>query len=347
MNGGNGTVSASESLAVRLLERGAGAAVTDLMAEANPLGAMLAEVYNFLLGRDLRWASLYMELAHRFPFDGFGPANALSRGRTLRLIERRRPDAVVLICPWIVGPVLGALRRLSGPRPKVYVVVVDLGTGLAPSWFNPGVDFTTLPTRQAQRWLREHGLDGHPSEVTGMPLSPAVLEQGAPPACLDGLSGPVVAVLGGREGGRNTLAIADRLLERHLDASIVVQCGKNRALLRAASRRKGVRAVGFLDSLIPLMRASSVVVTKPGALTVSELVALRKPFVLDTWPAVMPQERGNVQFVREERCGLIASRPEDIPPMVESALDGRRSFSYPEIYGTDRIADIILKGGAP
>lgn len=347
MNGGHGTVSASESLAAHLRARGARATVTDLMAEANPLGAMLAELYNHLLRRDLRWASLYMELAHRFPFDGFAPGNALSRGATLRLIERQKPDALVLVCPWIVGPVLGALRRLPGPRPKVYVVVVDLGAGLAPSWFNPGADFTTLPTRQARRWLQEHGLDGHPSEVTGMPLSPDILAPSGAPGPPDLPDGPVVTVLGGREGGRNTLGIVDRLLERRPEASIVVQCGRNRALLKSASRRKGARAVGFLDSLIPLMRASSVVVTKPGALTVSELVALKKPFILDTWPAVMPQERGNVQFVRDESCGLIASRPEEIPPMVESVLGGRRSFAHPDIYGTDRIGDIILKGGAP
>ncbi|MBM4250010.1 MAG: hypothetical protein FJ149_11410 [Euryarchaeota archaeon] len=345
MNGGHGTVSASESLATWLRSRGAEAAVTDIMQVANPLGALLAEVYNHLLRGDLRWASLYMEFAHRFPFDGFAPANALSRGRTLRFLGRERPDAVVLVCPWIIGPVLGALRRLPPPWPKVYTVVVDLGAGMAPSWFNPGVDFTALPTAQARRWLQGCGLDGHPSAVMGMPLSPAILERRETPACLEGLNGPIVTVLGGREGSRNALAIADRLLKARVEASIVIQCGQNRALLRAASRRKGVWAVGFVESLIGLMRTSSVVITKPGALTVSELVALRKPFILDLWPAVMPQERGNVQFVREEGCGLISSRRDDISGMTESVLEGRHVFHHPNIYGTDRIGELVLGGG--
>jgi hypothetical protein len=58
----------------------------------------------------------------------------------------------------------------------------------------------------------------------------------------------------------------------------------------------------------------------------------------------MPQERGNVEYVREEKCGLIAQRLKEIPPMVSHILDGRPEFSYPRIYGTDRIGELILKG---
>jgi hypothetical protein len=67
--------------------------------ETNPLGDFLAEIYNSLLRSDLRFASLYMELAHRFPFNEFEPANSLFRTRILHLLEREKPDAVVLICP--------------------------------------------------------------------------------------------------------------------------------------------------------------------------------------------------------------------------------------------------------
>ena len=134
-------------------------------------------------------------------------------------------------------------------------------------------------------------------------------------------------------------------MKNRLDATILIQSGRNRSLERAASRRNGVEVIGFPESIIPLFQASSVVITKPGALTISELVALKKPFILDTSPAVMPQERGNVEFVREENCGLIAHKLADIPTMVERILSRRPEFSYPQIYGTDRIGEFILKRG--
>jgi hypothetical protein len=88
MNGGHGTISASLALRKYLRSRGAECSVVDFMKETNPLGNVLAEIYNSLLRRDLRFASLYMELAHRLPFNDFEPANALSRNRILRLLEK-------------------------------------------------------------------------------------------------------------------------------------------------------------------------------------------------------------------------------------------------------------------
>jgi processive 1,2-diacylglycerol beta-glucosyltransferase len=344
MNGGHGTISASLALGKYLRSRGAECSVIDFMKEANPLGNVLADVYNSLLRRDLRLASLYMELAHRFPFNDFEPANSLYRNRILRLFERERPEAVVLICPWIIGPVLQALRRRGGEKPKVYTVVVDLGRGMTPSWFNPGVDFTSLPTRQARDFLKQFGLSDHAAAVMGMPLTPEVQAPASVPEYLQDIRGPLCTVLGGREGGRNSLRIVDLLLKSRVDATALIQCGRNRSLERAASRRNGIKVIGFPESIIPLFQTSSVVITKPGALTISELVALKKPFILDTSPAVMPQERGNVEFVREENCGLIAQRLEEIPSMVHRILNRQPELSYPCIYGTDGIGELILKG---
>jgi len=345
MNGGHGTISASLALGKYLRARGAECSVVDFMKEVNPLGNALAEIYNSLLRKDLRFASIYMELAHRFPFNDFEPANALSRNGILRLLEKERPEVVVLICPWIIGPVLQALRQKRGEKPKVYTIVVDLGRGMTPSWFNPEADFTSLPTRQARDYLKQFGLSDHAAAVMGMPLTPDVQLPSSPPEYLQDVKGPICTVLGGREGGSNSLKIVDLLLKHRLNATILIQCGRNKSLERAASRRNGVKVIGFPKSIIPLFQTSSLVITKPGALTVSELVALKKPFILDTSPAVMPQERGNVEFVREENCGLIAQRLEDIPLMVERILGRRPEFSYPHIYGTDRIGEFILKRG--
>jgi processive 1,2-diacylglycerol beta-glucosyltransferase len=344
MNGGNGTISASLALARYLRSRGTECSVIDFMKEVNPLGNVLAEVYNSLLRRDLRFATLYMEVAHRFPFNDFEPANILSRGRILDLIERGKADAIVLICPWIIDPVLKALQRKKGKHPRVYTVVVDLGNGMTSSWFNKGVDFTILPTRQARDFLKRFGLGDHASAVMGVPIMPDVQKSSPMPEYLRDMKGPICTVMGGREGGHNSLRIIDLLLRSRVDARLLMQCGRNEALAREASRRENVKVVGFPKSIIPLLQASSVVITKPGALTISELVALRKPFILDAWPTVMPQERGNVEFVQEERCGLIARKMEEIPSMVQCLLNRRPELKYPSIYGTDRIGEFILTG---
>lgn len=350
MNGGNGTVSASLALKEWFEGKGAQCSVVDFMKETNPLGSLLAEVYNSLLKGDLRLASWYMEVAHLFPMNKSAPINLLSRKRVLKLLDREKPDIVVLTCPWIVDPLLLALKGDAPRRPRIITVVVDLGEGMTPSWFNEDVDFTVLPTFQAEEYLKKHGLLEGRYEVMGMPLTPRLFD-GRPSReeSLEalGAEAPLCTVMGGREGGRNSLRIVDTLLKENTEADIMLQCGSNKELAKAASRRKGVHVVGFVESIVPLYMASDVVVTKPGALTISELVALRRPFILDTHPVVMPQERGNVRFVVEEELGLVAGRLADIPKMVKRILGGETSFRSVDIYGTDRIGDMIMSEGSP
>ena len=343
MNGGNGTLSASFALAKYLKNRRIDCSVTDFMKETNPLGNILAETYNSLLRQDLRLASLYMEIAHLFPFDKFEPANSLSRKRILSLLEKEDPDGIVLICPWIIRPLLKALRYWKRRKPRVYTVIVDLGRGMTSSWVNSESDFTSVPTEQAKRYLKQFGLSDNASAVLGMPLAPEIQTSSSTPDFLMDLESPLCTVLAGREGGRNSLKIVDLLLKKRLNATVLIQCGLNEPLRHAASRRKGVKVIGFPESLIPLFRESSVLITKPGALTISELVALKKTFILDTWPAIMPQERGNVEFVQEENCGLVARSLAEIPPMTERVLSKPPNFTYPSIYGTERIGELIIK----
>jgi processive 1,2-diacylglycerol beta-glucosyltransferase len=342
MNGGNGTISASLALAHYLRNHGAECSVIDFMKEVDPLGNVLAEIYNSLLRRDLRFATMYMELAHHLPFDDFESANILTGRKILNLIQRENADVLVLICPWIIDPVVKALRKKKGKSPRVYTVVVDLGNDMASNWFSEGVDYTILPTKQARDFLKHFGLNDRTSAIMGMPLTPEILAASSRPEYLADVREPLCTVMGGREGGCNSLKIVDLLLKSHLDMDLLIQCGKNERLAKAASRRARIKVIGFPQSIIPLLQASSVVITKPGALTISELITLRKPFILDTYPTIMPQERGNVEFVQEEKCGLVARRIEEIPPMVQH-LHGSHKFRYPEIYGTDRIGKFILE----
>jgi processive 1,2-diacylglycerol beta-glucosyltransferase len=347
MDGGNGTISASLALKEWLEGQGARCSVVDFMNETDPLGNALAAVYNRLLRGDLRLAALYQRVAQAWPRSWYTAFNSQAGKRARRLLDRERPDVVALVSPWIIDPVLDALKDRGGTRPRVLTVVVDLGEGMPADWGNPGVDRTILPTVEAREYLERRGTGIRDCAVMGMPLSPALV--GGRPSAGEarrklGVGGPLCTVLGGREGGQNSLRIADALLESGCGADILVQCGRNARLLRSARKRKGLASVGFVDSMAELYSASDVVITKPGALTVSELVALRKPFIIDATPAVMPQELGNLKFVEERRLGLVARSRQEIPGLVRSLLGGARTTGTYDIYGTPRIGAEILDG---
>jgi processive 1,2-diacylglycerol beta-glucosyltransferase len=348
MNGGNGTMSASQALMGFFRERGVDCAVTDFMEDANPLGFMLGNVYNSLLKRDLRFASIYMGFAHRFPINKSATLVKMGRQKIIDLIDREASDILVMICPWIPDTVMDALKHRKGRRPVTCTVVVDLGVGVASGWYNKDVDVTIFPTSDVEKCFRRQGRESSAGLVLGMPLSSEVVkddEAGNEFRERSGISGTLCTILGGREGSRNVLGVLDSLLKSRFEAEIAVQCGENKQLFKAVKRRKGVKPFGFLDSLISLLKASDAVITKPGALTISELVALKKPFVLDCWPAVMPQERGNVEFVRNMGLGLIARNHSEIPSLAQRIIEKKVKLSEYDIYGTERIGNAILELG--
>ena len=368
MNGGNGTLAPSHALANYLnkFKNGCNAEVIDIMSAANPLGEMLANVYNYLLSKSILSTAMYMELAHAFPIDRFPPYNSIGTAKCVDLICKDKPDAIVLICPWISRMVQKAIRNyaVNGLKaPRVFLVVVDLGPYMTTSWINNQADFTFVSTENGLKFLFEHGLERESSANFGVPLftdfskgliTPEEKKKARVKNNIDDDT-KVITILGGREGVSNTTRILKTLTRTRKEYTIIAQCGKNKKMLNKikclAKGHKTVRPMGYVQSMRELYSLSDVLITKPGAVTVSELVVSGSIFILDTWPVVMPQEKGNVIFVQENTFGSISKKIQDIPVIIEQLLeknslkekDKNNQKLRKDLYGTEKIGDKIIE----
>jgi len=135
------------------------------------------------------------------------------------------------------------------------------------------------------------------------------------------------------------------------DCKLIVQCGFNQTLYskikKIANLNNNVITLGFVKSMRELYAASDIIITKPGAITVSELIVSKVPFILNAWPAVMPQERGNVEFVTENTLGCVAHSVQELPKLVNDNMDCKYLESpnneiREKLYGTKKIGDKIV-----
>jgi processive 1,2-diacylglycerol beta-glucosyltransferase len=243
------------------------------------------------------------------------------------------------------------------------VIVVDLGEKMTTSWINNQVDFTFVSTKNALDFLLKHGLDIDKSENFGVPLfkefSGGAITSDERRIARENyeIEGdePVITILGGREGVSNTKKILNALLKTSSDYTFIVQCGNNLSLMnkikRIAKENKNVKPLGFVESMRELYSTSNVVITKPGAITVSELVVSNSNFILDTSPVVMPQEKGNVVFVQKNDLGTISRNIQVIPGLVEKLLEDTSSMKDDQknknlrksLYGTKKISEKIME----
>jgi 1,2-diacylglycerol 3-beta-galactosyltransferase len=276
-------------------------------------GAIYTWMVNHLGGRLWAWVWRFLGTHRGRGNFLFWVAWAFVRRRWARLLERERPDVVVVDYPLFVEATARAVRDLGWNVPVV-TVVTDLVT-LTPFWLSPRVDLCLVPTEAAREQALAAGLPPEKVKVVGLPISLKFARpQPAKPWLRKelGLRGdlPTVLVVGGGEGMGNLEEVARAIAGADLPIQLVVIAGRNwRLRERLAARRWEVPTVvcGFVTDMHRWMAAADVVVTKAGPSTIAEALALGKPVLL--YGAVPGQEEGNIAHVVASGVGAYTPEP--------------------------------------
>lgn len=113
---------------------------------------------------------------------------------------------------------------------------------------------------------------------------------------------------GGSSGSSFSYKYFKRLLEEKLDINIIYVCGKNESLKRKSEKLvakcgyKNVRVIGFSNEVNNLLVISDIVITKPGGLSITECLEVKKPMLLI--PGNGGNEIYNARFVCKNGYGL-------------------------------------------
>jgi len=129
-----------------------------------------------------------------------------------------------------------------------------------------------------------------------------------------------VAVLMGGYGGPSIRNIVRQLEAAENTCQVVACCGHNDRLrseldaLASASKNRVV-PLGFTTEIPTIMRASDVLITKPGTTTLMEALALGVPLVLDDVNA-MPQERPNAVWAEAQGVAIRLRRRREVLDVI-------------------------------
>ena len=261
----------------------------------------------------------------------------LYRERLRDLFISYQPDVIVSLHPLLNHAALRARDDADMHRVPVVTVITDLGK-VHESWLVPEADAVVVPAREVYQRALSRGVPPSRLRLLGHPIHPKFDDVTGSKADLRlhlGLPAetPVVMLMAGGEGGGKLLSTALALARARLPIELVVVCGRNEPLeqkLRelAPSSPTPMHVLGFTDNIPEYFRAVDLLVTKAGPGTLAEANAAQLPVVV--YDFVPGQERGNVDFVRQNGLGLIALQG---APKVVAAV--RSLISNPE-----RLAEI-------
>ncbi len=173
--------------------------------------------------------------------------------------------------------------------------------------------------------------------VSGIPISPRFFKTKNLPELRKKFNlpdtKPVVLILSGGTGLIDISKAAENILNNLTNTTVIAVAGKNNPELFLklnkikALRGNTYRALEFIDTIDELMALADIIVTKPGGLTISEVLYLKKPLVMIN--PIPGQEEKNAGFVVEHNYGRLATEAGELSGVVSTILNNPHFLNIP------------------
>ncbi|MHB8147599.1 MAG: MGDG synthase family glycosyltransferase [Vulcanimicrobiaceae bacterium] len=237
----------------------------------------------------------------------------LYRERLRDLFTSYRPDVIVSVHPLLNHAALRARADAHMQHIPIVTVITDLGK-VHESWLTPEADAVVVPAREVYERALSRGISPSRLRLLGQPIHPMFDDVTGTKSELRAHLGlpqdrMVVMLMAGGEGGGKLLPTTLALARARLPVELLVVCGRNdplkqRLLELAPSLPTPVHVLGFTDKIPEYFRAVDLLVTKAGPGSLAEANAAQLPVIV--YDYVPGQERGNVDFVRNNGLGAVA-----------------------------------------
>ncbi len=249
----------------------------------------------------------------------------LNLGRFLKLLRDESWD-VVVNTHFLPAEIIASLRRKGQITTPQLTVTTDFETHRL--WVNQPCDHYFAATDEGAAYLAYWGVPESDITVTGIPIHPVFSQEKDCQTCRQrqglGSDRPVVLQLAGGFGLGPVESLLLGLFSVPRPLEIVVVAGRNEELKARldhveAPQRHRVKILGFTEQIDELMAAADVVLSKPGGLTTSEVLA--RGAVLAIVNPIPGQEYRNADFLLENAAAIKINNIATLSHKITKLLD--------------------------
>ena len=283
-----------------------------------------------------------------------------SVARCKKIIKEFKPDCVVCTGGYVSGPVAMAAKAMKVPS---MIHEQNVYPGLTVKGAQKYVNYLALSFEETKNFMSAK----EKCVVTGNPIRSEILSADKDMARAKlGIDKPFVLVFGGSLGANAineaVLGMLPKICEEGKFSLLFGTGDRNYESIMQKVKDSGieltedVKIVSYIDNMAECMAAADVVVSRAGAITVSEIAALAKPSILIPSPNVVRnhQEQNAREFVKNGAADMITEDKltsealyKKISDMV-SDRDGLEKMSHnlralAKTDALERIYDLIIK----
>lgn len=229
---------------------------------------------------------------------------------------KENPDFIIST-HFLPSSISANLRDQGKITSQVISIITDFG--VHPFWVTKGTDLYIVATEFTKQQLAQKGVGLNAIKVLGIPVDDKFLKLHEKALLCkklgikEGLF--TVLIVTGSFGIGPIEKIVDALCD---EAQILVVCARNKNLLKKLKGKDypAVKIFGFIDNIDELMAVSDVIITKPGGLTISEILTMElAPIFIAAIPG---QETENAAILEKYGIGL---NIETVDKIKETILD--------------------------
>ncbi len=242
---------------------------------------------------------------------GTAPAWAFRVGcpKVFSTITSSSPD--VIVAAEVAACEMAVIaRRLGLTQAPIVSVITDYEA--EPIWVQPEVDVFTVPDESVRAELISWGAPASRILICGIPVDPAfdAVHNSKAVRLRYGITvnAPLVLLMGGGMGPTRMHRVVEQLCDTNVPMHIVAIAGKDKRALRRLERvnvkaPQSLLVVGWTDEVAALMQTATLLVTKPGGLTISEAALCSLPVVF--FDPIPGAEFINAQRMVDARAAVI------------------------------------------
>jgi processive 1,2-diacylglycerol beta-glucosyltransferase len=233
----------------------------------------------------------------------------LNTRQFINFLVREKPDYLISthFLPSLVTSYLKSVDKIDA---KLFTVITDFVAH--PFWLVENTDLYVVATDFTRQDLLAHGVNSQKIEVFGIPIAQKFTVKCDRQWLRQKLQLKdrfTVFLITGSFGIGPIEEIVDKI---HNQAQLLVVCARNHELFTRLKEKnyQDLKVFGFVDNIEELMSLSDIIITKPGGLTIAELLAMELvPIFISAIPG---QETGNLKALEYYGIGSLARTTEEI-----------------------------------
>ena len=248
---------------------------------------------------------------HDESYDKHSPIAVLSKLVTRKLkdyVDNFKPDVVIGTHSY-AAMLMTYLKESGHISCPTYGIVTDFT--VHPFWESTDLDYYITPDRLLNNQMNKKGIPTKKILPYGIPIKEAFSKKISKQEAREQLGIEdrfTILMMMGSMGFGNMTKYIEKIDELNSDFQLLCVCGNNAKSLKEIRERnwkKPVYAYGFVNNVDVLMDAGDLIITKPGGLTTSELLAKGLPAVIMN--PIPGQEDRNMSFLVNSGAAVMAN----------------------------------------